>query len=131
MFGPDYLVASVLQNGVASRDVYLPPLLVGAVCRNVFTGVETNTSAGGKRISEEDELYGDNVLIIDAPAIQINKTQSNGDVQKELFDEGDSKSPTNSTPSSTKKKVVRKKRKVTKKKTTKKKKAKKKVARKK
>ena len=56
MFGPDYLVAPVLQKGVAFRDVYLPPLPVGAVWRNVFTGVETNTSAGGKRISEATPL---------------------------------------------------------------------------
>lgn len=56
MFGPDYLVAPVLQKGATSRDVYLPPLPVGMVWRNVFTGVETNTSAGGKRISEATPL---------------------------------------------------------------------------
>ena len=123
-------VASAVSqiNGTDRQDLYDQLL---RVAERKTKEADTKLDKRGKRISEEDELYGDNVLIIDAPAIQINKTQSNGDVQKELFDEGDSKSPANSTPSSTKKKVVRKKRKVTKKKTTKKKKAKKKVARKK
>jgi hypothetical protein len=52
MFGPDYLVAPVLQKGVSSRPVYLPPLPTGTVWTNVFTGIETDTSAGGKNITE-------------------------------------------------------------------------------
>lgn len=56
MFGPDYLVAPVLQKGVPSRSVYLPPLLPGTVWRNVFTGVVTDTSAGGKHITEATPL---------------------------------------------------------------------------
>ena len=46
MFGPDYLVAPVLQKQVASRHVYLPPLPKGSVWVNVFTGVETDTTSG-------------------------------------------------------------------------------------
>ena len=56
MFGPDFLVAPVLQRGVASRWVYLPPLPKGTVWANVFTGVDTDTSAGGKNISEATPL---------------------------------------------------------------------------
>lgn len=56
MFGPDYLVALVLQKGVSSRSVYLPPLPHGTVWRNVFTGIETDTSAGGKHITEATPL---------------------------------------------------------------------------
>ena len=52
MFGPDYLVAPVLVQGVTSRPVYLPPLPNNTVWVNVFTGVETDTSAGGKNITE-------------------------------------------------------------------------------
>jgi hypothetical protein len=56
MFGPDYLVAPVLQKGVTSRRVYLPPLPKGTVWRNVFTDVETDTSAGGMNITEGTPL---------------------------------------------------------------------------
>lgn len=56
MFGPDYLVAPVLQKAVASRSVYLPPLPTGTVWANVFTGVETDTSDGGKNITEATPL---------------------------------------------------------------------------
>jgi len=56
MFGPDYLVAPVLQKGVSSRFVYLPPLSKGTVWKNVFTGVETDTSAGGVNITEATPL---------------------------------------------------------------------------
>jgi hypothetical protein len=50
MFGPDYLVAPVLTKGAASRFVYLPPLPAGFVWKNVFTAVETDSSAGGMNI---------------------------------------------------------------------------------
>merc|ERR1712072_1161410 len=50
MFGPDFLVAPVLQKGVSSRYVYLPPLPKGTVWTNVFTGIEIDTSGGGKNI---------------------------------------------------------------------------------
>ena len=56
MFGPDYLVAPVLQKGVASRHVYLPPLPHGMAWLNVFTGVQTDTSFGGKHINESTPL---------------------------------------------------------------------------
>ena len=56
MFGPDYLVAPVLAKGVKSRDVYMPPLPKGTVWQNVFTKVETDTSAGGKNITEVTPL---------------------------------------------------------------------------
>eukprot|EP00729_Bicosta_minor_P029358 gene29358-29518_t len=56
MFGPDYLVAPVLVKGAASRPVYLPPLPKGAVWKNVFTAVETDTSGGGKIIVEVTPL---------------------------------------------------------------------------
>ena len=52
MFGPDFLVAPVLEQGVQSRSVYLPPLPQGTAWENYFTKVMTNTSAGGKRITE-------------------------------------------------------------------------------
>ena len=55
MFGPDYLVAPVLEKGVKARNVYLPPLPKGTVWKNVFTGVETDTSDGGKSINEATE----------------------------------------------------------------------------
>ena len=56
MFGPDYLVAPVLVKGVTVRHVYLPPLPAGTVWKNVFTHVETETSGGGKNISEATPL---------------------------------------------------------------------------
>lgn len=56
MFGPDYLVAPVLRKGASSRTVYLPPLPNGTVWKNVFTGVETDTSARGKTIVEPTPL---------------------------------------------------------------------------
>ena len=56
MFGPDYIVAPVLQKGASFRHVYLPPLPAGTVWTNVFTGVETDTSAGGKNITERTPL---------------------------------------------------------------------------
>jgi alpha-D-xyloside xylohydrolase len=56
MFGPDYLVAPVLQKGVTARKVYLPPLPKGTVWKNVFTNVETDTSRGGTTISEDTPL---------------------------------------------------------------------------
>jgi alpha-D-xyloside xylohydrolase len=56
MFGPDYLVAPVLVQGAASRWVYLPPLPKGSVWKNVFTAVETDTSGGGKNITEATPL---------------------------------------------------------------------------
>merc|ERR1712039_771459 len=52
MFGPDYLVAPVLQKGVKSRNVYLPRLPQGTVWTNVFSGVQTDTSQGARNISE-------------------------------------------------------------------------------
>ena len=54
--GPDYLVAPVLERGAASRWVYLPPLPNGTVWTNVFTGRQTDTSMGGKNISEPTPL---------------------------------------------------------------------------
>jgi len=56
MFGPDYLVAPVLVKGASMRYVYLPQLPLGTVWRNVFTAVETDTSAGGKNITEATPL---------------------------------------------------------------------------
>jgi alpha-D-xyloside xylohydrolase len=56
MFGPDYLVAPVLQKGVKSRRVYLPPLSKGTVWKHVFTSVETDTSGGGVNITEATPL---------------------------------------------------------------------------
>ena len=56
MFGPDYLVAPVLQKGATSRSVYLPPLPQGTVWKNVFTGVETATVGGGKNVTEQTPL---------------------------------------------------------------------------
>ena len=56
MFGPDYLVAPVLVKGASSRSVYLPPLPKGSVWKNVFTAVETDTSTGGKTITEVTPL---------------------------------------------------------------------------
>ena len=55
-FGPDYLVAPVLVQGAATRSVYLPPLPKGSVWKNVFTSVETDTSSGGKEITEATPL---------------------------------------------------------------------------
>ena len=49
-------MAPVLQKGVASRFVYLPPLPEGTVWKNVYTGVETDTSRGGKNITEATPL---------------------------------------------------------------------------
>ena len=43
-------------QGATSRHVYLPPLPAGTVWTNVFTGVITDTSAGGKNISEATPL---------------------------------------------------------------------------
>lgn len=56
MFGPDYLVAPVLEKGVSSRPVYLPPLPSGTVWQNVFTGAVTDTSTGGKNVTEPTPL---------------------------------------------------------------------------
>ena len=56
MFGPDYLVAPVMVKGATSRSVYLPPLPKGTVWRNFFTGVATDTSNGGKNITEATPL---------------------------------------------------------------------------
>jgi len=56
MFGPDYLVAPVLVKGATNRSVYLPPLPADTVWSNVFTGVETDTSAGGTTIVEPTPL---------------------------------------------------------------------------
>jgi len=56
MFGPDYLVAPVLVKGATSRNVYLPPLPNNTVWVNVFTGCETDTSTGGKNITEATPL---------------------------------------------------------------------------
>eukprot|EP00656_Telonema_subtile_P020294 TRINITY_DN21431_c0_g1_i2.p1 TRINITY_DN21431_c0_g1~~TRINITY_DN21431_c0_g1_i2.p1 ORF type:complete len:484 (+),score=73.94 TRINITY_DN21431_c0_g1_i2:115-1566(+) len=56
MFGPDYLVAPVLQKGAVSRFVYLPVLPSGTVWTHVFTGEETDTSSGAKNISEATPL---------------------------------------------------------------------------
>ena len=49
-------MAPVLIKGATSRNVYLPPLAKGTVWRNVFTGVEIDTSAGGKNITEATPL---------------------------------------------------------------------------
>lgn len=59
LFGPDYLVAPVLKKGATSRFVYLPPLTNGTVWRNIFTGIITDTAAGGRNISEPTPLTGD------------------------------------------------------------------------
>ena len=59
MFGPDYLVAPVLQKGVQSRRVYLPPLPVGTLWENHFTKVTTDTSEGGRRITEATPNTGE------------------------------------------------------------------------
>ena len=56
MFGPTYLVAPVLQKGATARDVYLPPLPNGTVWRNVFTGTDIDTAAGGTTIREAAPL---------------------------------------------------------------------------
>lgn len=56
MFGPDYLVAPVLKKGAKSRYVYLPQLPSSHVWVNVFTGIQTNTTAGPLNISEATPL---------------------------------------------------------------------------
>jgi alpha-D-xyloside xylohydrolase len=58
MMGPDYLVAPVLTKGATERHVYLPPLPVGFVWANVFTGVVHDTTAGGLNITESTPLSG-------------------------------------------------------------------------
>ncbi len=59
MFGPSYLVAPQLNQNASSRSVYLPALPKGTVWHNVFTRVETDTSAGGRTITEDTPLSGD------------------------------------------------------------------------
>jgi hypothetical protein len=59
MFGPDYLVAPQLTENGTSRVVYLPKLPAAHAWHNVFTGVETDTSAGGRNITEQTPLSGD------------------------------------------------------------------------
>ena len=56
MFGPDYMLAPVLKKGTTSRSVYLPPLPTGTTWSNVFTGVATETSDGGRTIDEATPL---------------------------------------------------------------------------
>ncbi len=114
-------------NG-ANREKLYEQLL--KVAQRKTKEADTKLDKRGKRLEESDELYGDNVLIVDsAPSNGVVKkdgttesSSSAGDVQKQLFDEpSDDPKPG--------KKVVRKKRKkVAKKRTVKKKK---KVARKK
>ena len=86
---------------------------------------DTKLDKRGKRVSDEDELYGDNVLIVDAPPITIPPSAPNGDVQQELFEDSEATPQKLKAATQQKKKVVRKKRKVVKKT------GKKKVARKK
>lgn len=81
---------------------------------------DTKLDKRGKRVEEKDELYGDNVLIVDSSPSMSNGAATQDSVQKQLFDDSNAKTTTRS-----KKKVVRKKRKV------KKKVSKKKAARKK
>ena len=81
---------------------------------------DTKLDKRGKKM-DEDELYGDNVLIVDsAPdlAAKLNNGSTGNDtVQKELFDEdaeettADSSSKSKSNGTKARKKVVRKKRK--------------------
>lgn len=59
MFGPDYLVAPQLLENSTSRNVYLPALPKGSVWENVFTRVDTDTSDGGRNITEATPLSGD------------------------------------------------------------------------
>ena len=87
---------------------------------------DTKLDKRGKRIDEQDELYGDNVLIVDTPPVMTNGSANPTDVQKELFDESE-----NTSTAKTKKKTVRKKRKVRKKVATKGATKKRKTARKK
>jgi alpha-D-xyloside xylohydrolase len=58
MFGPDYMLAPVLNKGVTERSVYLPPLRDGSVWTNYFTHVVHNTSAGGVHIVEQAPIAG-------------------------------------------------------------------------
>jgi alpha-D-xyloside xylohydrolase len=59
MFGPEYMLAPQLNQNGTSRAVYLPQLPSGFIWQNVFTKVETGTSAGGKTITEGTPLTGD------------------------------------------------------------------------
>jgi alpha-D-xyloside xylohydrolase len=54
-----FLQAPVLQKGIQSRSVYLPPLPKGTVWENHFSKVTTDTSAGGKNITEETPNTGE------------------------------------------------------------------------
>ncbi len=86
---------------------------------------DTKLDKRGKRVSDEDELYGDNVLIVDAPPILVPQSAPSSDVQQELFEAPDEAPQKAEVATQKKKKVVRKKRKILKKT------GKKKVARKK
>eukprot|EP00040_Diaphanoeca_grandis_P034239 m.211742 g.211742 ORF g.211742 m.211742 type:complete len:742 (+) comp33109_c0_seq2:2296-4521(+) len=58
MFGPDYLVAPVLNQGQTSRMVYLPKLPKDQVWVNYFTKQVYDTRAEGVNISEATPLTG-------------------------------------------------------------------------
>ncbi len=88
---------------------------------------DTKLDKRGKRVSEEDELYGDNVLIVDT-APSINGEPVNGSVQKQLFEDAEESAAASATRKVAKKKkrVVKRKKTKTKKKTTERKVARKK-----
>lgn len=53
MFGDDWLVAPIYEQGATSRSVYLPVLPAGQVWENYYSNVQTT---GGQRITEKTTL---------------------------------------------------------------------------
>lgn len=73
-------------NGASRKQVYEDLL---RVAERKTKEADTKLDKHGKKVAETDELYGDNVLIVD-PVSPLNgaaSRKSNGEVQKKLFDQ--------------------------------------------
>ena len=94
-------------NG-ASRDRVYADLL--RVAERKTKEADTKLDKHGKKIDESNQLYGDNVLIVDpeSPVNGIGKKNANGEVQGKLFDQSKKKAAKKKT---TKTKPVRSKKK--------------------
>jgi DNA topoisomerase-6 subunit B len=101
-------------NGTSRKQLYEQLL---KVAQRKTREADTRLDERGRKLDDEDdELYGENVLIVDNVVTpSTNGSASGGSVQKELFDAAGQETPSGSAsakPRPLKKKVVRKKRKV-------------------
>ena len=102
------VATAVNEISGASRDRVYADLL--RVAERKTKEADTKLDKHGKKVDESNQLYGDNVLIVnpESPVNNTGKKNANGEVQGKLFDASKKKS---ATKKSTKKKPVRSKKK--------------------